>query len=79
MELAHRLGVSKQSVSNWENNNIQPSVDLLERLADTFCVSTDALLGRTAVLSLNVEGLSEAEIAHLSLLVQDLRSRRGPA
>ena len=29
VELAHRLGVSKQSVSNWESNNIQPSIELL--------------------------------------------------
>ena len=24
VELAEKLGVSKQSVSNWENDNIQP-------------------------------------------------------
>lgn len=34
--LADCLGVSKQSVSNWENSNIQPSVELLEKLADFF-------------------------------------------
>ena len=33
VELAHRLGVSKQSVSNWESNNIQPSIELLEKIA----------------------------------------------
>lgn len=29
VELARELSVSKQCVSNWENNNIQPSVDML--------------------------------------------------
>lgn len=27
VQMAKLLGVTKQSVSNWENNNIQPSVD----------------------------------------------------
>ena len=29
--LAKRLGVSKQAVSNWENDNIQPSIEMLLR------------------------------------------------
>ena len=27
--LAKRLGVTKQTVSNWENGNIQPSIEML--------------------------------------------------
>lgn len=30
VELARKLNVSKQSVSNWENNNILPSVDIVK-------------------------------------------------
>ena len=37
----------KQSVSNWENDNIMPSVETLKKAADFFHVSTDYLLGRT--------------------------------
>ena len=48
--LAKRLGVSKQAVSNWENDNIQPSIEMLIRLAELFSVSTDYLLGREAAL-----------------------------
>ena len=29
IEFGKKLNVTKQSVSNWENNNIQPSVDML--------------------------------------------------
>lgn len=29
VDLAKALGVTKQSISNWENNNIQPSIDML--------------------------------------------------
>ena len=41
VELAKRLGLTKQTISNWENNNIQPSIEMLEALADLFSVSTD--------------------------------------
>ena len=45
VDLAKRLSVSKQAVSNWENDNIQPSIEMLIRIADYFSVSTDYLLG----------------------------------
>lgn len=45
VELAKRLGVTKQSVSNWENDNIQPSIEMLVKLAAIFSVSTDYMLG----------------------------------
>ena len=47
VSLAKKLGVSKQAVSNWENGNIQPSIDMLIRIADLFSVTTDYLLGRS--------------------------------
>ena len=59
--LADRLGVSKQSVSNWENNNIQPSVELLEKLADYFSVSTDTLLGRHPDTVIDASGLTAGQ------------------
>lgn len=43
IQLAQKLGVSKQSVSNWENDNIMPSIEMLEKIADFFEVSTDYL------------------------------------
>ena len=45
VEIAEKLGVSKQSVSNWENDNIQPSIDMLIKISHLFSVSTDYLLG----------------------------------
>ena len=33
VQLAQKLNVSKQTVSNWENNNIQPSIDMLIRIS----------------------------------------------
>ena len=45
IELAKSLGVTKQCVSNWENDNIQPSVEMLIKIASFFMVTTDYLLG----------------------------------
>lgn len=73
VELAQKLSVTKQTVSNWENNNIQPSVDMLIRLSDLFGVSTDYLLGREQIPRISVEGLSETVIQHLQLVILDLR------
>ena len=39
VELAKRLNVTKQSVSNWENDNIQPSIEMLIKLSEVFSVS----------------------------------------
>ncbi len=73
VELAKELNISKQCVSNWENDNIQPSVEMLVKLAEAFQVSTDVLLGLKKDNSISVEGLSEREVAHIRLLIEDLR------
>ena len=73
VDLARELGVTKQSVSNWENDNIQPSIEVLVRLAGVFSVSTDYLLGLDAGELLDVSGLPGEVIAHLRQLVEDLR------
>lgn len=57
VSLAKKLGVSKQAVSNWENGNIQPSIDMLIRIADLFSVTTDYLLGREYVLQADLSRL----------------------
>jgi len=74
VELAKRLQVSKQAVSNWENDNIQPSIDMLVRLADTFGVTTDYLLGREDIPRLDITGLPKTVVAHLALLLEDFRA-----
>ena len=62
VELAKRLGLTKQTISNWENNNIQPSIEMLEALADLFSVSTDYLLGRENNRELNSTGLTNEQL-----------------
>ena len=36
VKLAEEIGVTKQTVSNWENNNIMPSVELLKKGCDFY-------------------------------------------
>ena len=73
VELADALGVTKQSVSNWENNNIQPSIDMLLKLAGFFSVSTDSLLGLDDRRFLEVTGLSDEKLRHIQQIIDDMR------
>lgn len=73
VELAKSLSVSKQSVSNWENDNIQPSIDMLVKIAAYFSVSTDYLLGLDNKKYLEITGLSETKIAHIQQIIDDMR------
>ena len=41
VELAKSLGVTKQCVSNWENDNIQPSIDTLKYPAILISISIE--------------------------------------
>ena len=74
VELAIRMEVTKQTISNWENENIQPSVDMLVGLANVFNVTTDYLLGLDDVPRLSIEGLPMSFAAHLAQIIEDFRS-----
>ncbi len=76
IELAKSLGVTKQCVSNWENDNIQPSVEMLIKIATFFMVTTDYLLGLETERKIILNGLTEKQIAHLSLIIDDLQSKQ---
>ncbi len=72
VEMAKIFGVTKQSVSNWENGNIMPSIDMLIKIANFFSVSTDYLLGLSEKHALNTDGLSESQVAHIQALINDI-------
>ncbi len=75
VDLAKALGVTKQSVSNWENNNILPSIDMLIRLAHFFSVSTDYILGLNQTKYIEVTGLTDCQLAHITAIIDDIRSK----
>ena len=72
VELANSLSVSKQAVSNWENDNIQPSIDMLVKIAKYFSVSTDYLLGLDNRKFLEITDLTDTQISHIRLLINDI-------
>ena len=73
VSLASKLGVSKQSISNWENGNILPSIDMLIRIAEIFSVSTDYLLGRDEKHYLKVDGLTPEKLAFIQRMITYLQ------
>lgn len=73
VEFGESLNVTKQSVSNWENGNIQPSIDMLIRIATIYSVSTDYLLGLDERQILDVTGLTDKQIGHIQCLIDDLK------
>ncbi len=75
VELAKTLGVTKQSVSNWENENIQPSIEMLSKLADALSVTTDFLLLREDKRYLDVTGISETFIQNLQSIIEEIKKQ----
>lgn len=74
VQFARKLFITKQCVSNWENDNIQPSIEMLKKICTTFSVSADYLLGITSECTLDVSGLSSEQILHIQNIVCDLKA-----
>lgn len=72
IQLARKLCVSKQSVSNWEHNTIFPSVEMLIRIAEYFSVSIDYLLCLENKTYIEITGLNEKQTAHFQQLIDDV-------
>ncbi|MBS5691526.1 MAG: helix-turn-helix transcriptional regulator [Eubacterium sp.] len=41
LQFGQALNVTKQTISNWENDNIQPSVEMLIKIVNTYSVSAN--------------------------------------
>ena len=73
-EFARRLGVTKSSISSYENGSRFPSYDVLLNMARVFKVSTDFLLGRGDGTTLDVTGLTGEQVMVLRDLAEAYRS-----
>ena len=60
VEFAKKLNLSKQTISNYETGARQPGLDIILKIADTFDISTDYLLGRSEIT--NIAKISLADI-----------------
>jgi transcriptional regulator with XRE-family HTH domain len=52
-KLGNMFNVEKGTVSNWENGNRTPDLQIVSKLADLFNVSADYLIGRTDIRNYN--------------------------
>ena len=75
-QLATQLGITKSVVSFYELQTRSPSPDVLAKLAMIFHVSVDYLLGLDNRQTIDVTGLSEADIGALRILVESLRTKQ---
>lgn len=75
-EMANRLEVSKQSVCNWENGNIVPSIKILRKICQMFSCSADYLLELSDEkhMVLDVSELTDKQVAHISAIVDDFKA-----
>lgn len=62
---AGMLGVTKSTVSSYENGSRLPSYDILIAIARLFRVSIDHLLGCSAAHTLDVTGLTPRQVGTL--------------
>lgn len=79
VQLAGELSVSKQTISNWENNNILPSIEMLIKIARFFSVSTDYLLELDDRHYIEVTGLSDVQLAHIQQIIKDITGNKNQA
>ena len=70
-QLAERMWVKKSIISAYETDSRPPSLDMLIKYAKEFHVSTDYLLGIESEKTINVDGLTDAQINILNNLINE--------
>lgn len=76
-EVAKRLGISPSIISAYECSDRTPSVETLMALASLYNCSSDYLLGLEQIATqrtLDVSGLSKAQISALQELVRTMKN-----
>ena len=77
-DVAKQIGVTPATISAYENQDRNPSLDKLIALADIFHVSTDYILGRTYKtenkILIDLEGLSEQQINIIYELISEFKN-----
>lgn len=73
VQVAQDLKVSKQTISNWENNNILPSIDMLIKVSTYWNVSTDCLLELDTKKYIEVTGLTVEQTLHVQQIINDIK------
>lgn len=73
IEFGRSLNVSKQAVSNWEHNRINPSISIIKDIALKYNVSSDFLLGLDDRLTIHIDkNVPDNFIIHIQNLINDV-------
>ena len=72
-DLARKLSITRASVNAWEMGISVPSTQYIVELAGIFNVSTDYLLDVAPSASINISGLTEADVRIVYALIGHLR------
>lgn len=76
-ELRNSLGINQVEFGRRlmsPSSKIQPSIDMLVKIASTFSVSADYLLRLSNCCTLDAEGLNNEQILHIRNILDDLKS-----
>lgn len=74
-DLARELGVTRSCVNAWEMGISVPSTQYLVELAMYFKVSSDYLLEIPGSANVNVDGLTDRDLALIVELIDSLRKK----
>lgn len=75
-QLARRAGVSTSLISSYEKSERFPSLDVLIKLSDIFCCSTDYLLGLEYDQTITIKGLSDNQIRLIIELISEFKKEQ---
>jgi len=73
-QVAKRLGLSKTTISGYENNIKTPSLDVLVKLSTLYGVSSDYILGLENRKLLQIDGLTISQEEILKIILKEFRS-----
>lgn len=74
-QVANLIDVTKSTISTYENDTRQPSLEVLVRLATLYRVSADYLLGCQSRTTIDVSGLTTVEISMVSDFVANMTEK----
>jgi len=74
-DLAQRTGVSLSTIRNWEQNNSQPTSDIIVSLCRALCVDPNILFDFDDHAVIYVDHLTEDDRSIINSLVQNLQNK----
>lgn len=72
-EAAHKLGISRATISAYERNNKSPRIEILEQMAILYHSSVDYILGLEHRTNLYIDDLSRSQQEAVRSIVKILR------